>query len=149
MKPRIFIGSSAESKGVADAIHRDLDRDAECTVWTQGVFGLSENTLQSLVEEARRSDYAIFVMTPDDEAKVRGEVLSVPRDNVIYELGLFSGVIAPERCFFVIPRDSGIRLPSDLQGITPGDYNPNRADGRIRRAVAPFCGDVRDKIAEL
>src|SRR5207248_709190 len=60
-----------------------------------------------------------------------------------------SGVIAPERCFFVIPRDSGIRLPSDLQGITPGDYNPNRADGRIRRAVAPFCGDVRDKIAEL
>src|SRR5438874_7893646 len=104
MKPRIFIGSSTESAAVAHAIQAELDRDAECTVWTQGVFGLSDTPVRSLIEEARRSDYAIFVMTPDDEANVRGEAFSIPRDNVIYELGLFSGAVGPERCFLITPR---------------------------------------------
>jgi len=75
--------------------------------------------------------------------------LSVPRDNVVYELGLFSGVLGPERCFFVTPRGSSIHLPSDLAGITAGDYDPNRSDRNLQAAVGPFCGKVRIKLSAL
>jgi predicted nucleotide-binding protein len=103
MKPRIFIGSSGEAVEVARAIHAQLDRDAECTVWTQDVFGPGSYTLQSLMGQVRSSDFGVFVLMPDDTATVRGEYFAVPRDNVIYELGLFCGALGPERCFFVIP----------------------------------------------
>jgi predicted nucleotide-binding protein len=45
MKPKLFIGSSTEGKNVAEAIHAVLQREAECTVWTEGVFQLSESSL--------------------------------------------------------------------------------------------------------
>src|SRR6266550_3825977 len=42
-----------------------------------------------------------------------------------------------------------IHLPSDLLGITPGDYDPKRSDKNLQSAVAPFCDKVRTKIAEI
>ena len=36
-KPRIFIGSSAEGKAIAEQIQLGLDYDAECTIWWQWV----------------------------------------------------------------------------------------------------------------
>jgi Predicted nucleotide-binding protein containing TIR-like domain len=149
MESRIFIGSSKEALEVANAIQAELDRDADCTVWTQGVFGLSNDAVQSLMNQVRCSDFAIFVFTADDVMTVRGELFSVPRDNVIYELGLFSGALGPNRCFFIVPRGSGMHLPSDLLGIKPGEYNNKRADGNMRAAVGPFCGEVRDKLNTL
>lgn len=99
MKPKLFIGSSTEGKPVAEAIHAVLQRDAECRVWTEGVFQLSESNLQNLMRQVRTSEFGIFVFSPDDAVKTRGKLFSVPRDNVVYELGLFSGALGPERCF--------------------------------------------------
>ena len=53
---------------------------------------------------------------------MRGRVLTSARDNVIYELGLFSGKLGPERCFFVVPESEKVHLPTDLAGITAGEY---------------------------
>ena len=66
MKPRIFIGSSKESKQLADAIHTDLQSNAECSVWTNVVFELSHFTVQDLMAHSSDSDFAIFVFSPDD-----------------------------------------------------------------------------------
>jgi predicted nucleotide-binding protein len=43
MKPKTFIGSSTEAIHIAEAIHAELQKDVECTVWTHGVFKLSHN----------------------------------------------------------------------------------------------------------
>jgi len=49
MKPRIFIGSSSEKLEIAYAIQQNIEHDAQPTVWTQGIFQLSNSTLDSLL----------------------------------------------------------------------------------------------------
>jgi hypothetical protein len=149
MKPRIFIGSSSEGKSVADAIHSELQSEAECTVWTQGVFGLSDSNLEALKRQVDTSEFGIFVFSPDDALTMRGKLFSAPRDNVVYELGLFSGALGRERCFFVTPQGTDIHLPTDLLGMTAGWYEAGRSDRNFQRAVGPFCTQVRHNIGEL
>lgn len=59
----------------------------------------------------------------------------VVRDNVLFELGLFIGSIGKERCFIIKPRDVELHFPSDLLGITPTDYDPNRSDNNLTSSL--------------
>jgi hypothetical protein len=86
---------------------------------------------------------------PDDAVTMRGKLFSAPRDNVVYELGLFSGALGRERCFFVTPEGTDIHLPTDLLGMTAGWYETGRRDGNLQAAVGPFCTKVRNKIREM
>ncbi|PPU35715.1 MULTISPECIES: nucleotide-binding protein [unclassified Xanthomonas] len=150
MKPKIFIGSSREGVHIADAVHANLTYDAECTVWKDGVFQLSQNTLTDLVRVLRDSDFGVFVFSPDDLTIMRGNASTAVRDNVIFELGLFIGRLGPERCFFLIPDDaSDLRLPSDLAGVTPGRYEGSRSDSNWMAALNPACMQIKMQIARL
>lgn len=71
MKPRLFVGSAGESLEVAYAVQENLERDAEVTVWTQGVFDLNQFTLRELIQQAHRSDFAAFVFGAEDVATIR------------------------------------------------------------------------------
>ncbi len=86
MKPKIFIGSSVESLAIAYSVQETLEHAAECTVWSQGIFNLSESSLDSLVKSLAGFDFGIFVVGPEDVLKLRGEEYQVARDNVIFEL---------------------------------------------------------------
>src|ERR1700722_15058921 len=99
MKPRIFIGSSGKAKKYAEAIHANLTDVAECTVWTEGAFGLSASTLTNLLKNLRDSDFGAFIFAADDQQSANGDLLNVPRDNVVFEAGLFCGYLDPNRCF--------------------------------------------------
>jgi predicted nucleotide-binding protein len=70
-KPHVFVGSSTEQLRWSRAIQLELDNDAEVTVWPQGVFKPSRSEMNSLIAEARRCDFAIFVFGPDDIALMR------------------------------------------------------------------------------
>lgn len=146
MKPRIFIGSSSEAARFASAIHACLQIVAECTVWAVGAFGLSQTTIAELMRNLRDSDFGIFVFGPDDVANIRGDFLNVPRDNVVYEAGLFSGYLGPERCFIAVPQTVPVRIPTDLLGMTHGYYEDNRSDGNEEAAVNSFCFKVEKQI---
>lgn len=91
MLPQVFIGSSKEGIKIARAVKRGLADYARCTVWDQGVFKLSTYSLESLAEQARKTDFAIFVFSPGDVTNIRKIKFSTVRDNVVYELGLFTG----------------------------------------------------------
>jgi tetratricopeptide (TPR) repeat protein len=149
VKPKIFIGSSVEGLSVAYAIQQNLTHDAEPTVWDQGIFDLSQTTMESLTKAVDESDFGVFVFSLDDVTKMRGSDHSTVRDNVIFEFGLFTGKLGRDRVFFVTPDGSELRLPTDLLGVTPGVYNPNREDGRLQAATGPACNQIREVMKKL
>lgn len=147
MKPRIFIGSSTEALDIAYAIQENLVHDSNPTVWTQGIFELSNNSLDDLVNALNNFDFGIFVFKPDDITVMRNNKLNSVRDNVIFELGLFIGKLGKKRVFFVLPDSTtNFHLPTDLLGVTPGRYNNQREDKNINAALGPFCNQVRNKL---
>lgn len=125
-----------------------MDYSADVVLWSQGVFGLSEGTLESLVDKLPSFDFAILVLTPDDVAIVRHEVAQLPRDNVLFELGLFMGGLGRERCFIVYDRSSGIRLPSDLAGVTPATFQPH-SSGDLVPALGSASTQIESTVAKL
>lgn len=142
-KPSLFIGSSVEGLDVAYALQENLEYDTEPTVWPQGVFNPTRSALTDLLAVARKTDFAVFVFTPDDVRIMREEHSATPRDNVIFELGLLIGARGPDRCFFVMPRDLGVQLPSDLLGLTPLTYLSTRQDGNLVSSLGPAANKIR------
>ncbi|MCH7726625.1 MAG: nucleotide-binding protein, partial [Planctomycetes bacterium] len=144
-KPRMFIGSSVEGKDIAEMIQLGLEYDVETTIWHQGVFGLSQGSLEALVAAANEFDFAALVLTPDDLKTKRGADIGNPRDNVVFELGLFMGALGRERTFIVYNRDIDLELPTDLAGVTPATF-AERMDGNLQAAVGPVCTKIKSAI---
>jgi len=146
-RPRLFIGSSKESLDYAYAIQENLEEDAEVTVWTQGIFELTKSSAESLIKALTRFDFAIFVFAPNDTVRLRKNSYRAVRDNVVFELGLFMGKLGRDHTFMVVPKGiSDLRIPTDLAGLTPGRFDPNRKDKNLQAAFGPFCNDVRRQL---
>lgn len=151
-KPKVFIGSSSEGRRYAEGLFSLLERTCEPTVWSQDFFRPSAGTFDEILRATRVFDSAVLVLTPDDLLAMRGETAAVPRDNVLFELGVFMGALGRERVFIVGPERADCHLPSDLLGITTLSYT-ERADGNFLAAVTtagrrladiiPKCGSVR------
>jgi hypothetical protein len=147
-RPLIFVGSSTEGLKYAKALQQNLDHTMEVVLWSQGVFGLSGGTLESLVEKLESVDFAALVVTPDDLIYSRGTTQPAPRDNVLLELGMCIGTLGRERSFLVFDRTSEIKLPSDLAGITPATFQPH-TDGNAQAALGAACTQIEQKAIEL
>ncbi|MEI8644087.1 nucleotide-binding protein [Pseudoalteromonas sp. Hal040] len=144
MKKRVFIASSVEGLDVAYSIQENLDYDFEVTTWPQGVFELSKVTIETLITKAKESDAAVFIFTPDDDVIVRGESKGKVRDNVVFELGLFIGVLGLESCFVVKPRSfCELNLPTDLLGLSVADYEDKRTDKNLVAALGPAAYKIK------
>jgi predicted nucleotide-binding protein len=146
-KIRIFIISSAEALEIARTIQNAFEYDFTVVVWTDGVFRASWYPVESLERQLDQSDFAIAIAQPDDITSSRGKSLPTPRDNVIFELGLFIGRIGRLRSFLVEPRGEELKLPSDLSGITALPYKYDPAD--LAATMGPACNRIRAVIREL
>lgn len=147
-RPRVFVGSSTESLEVAETIQVNLDEICEVTVWHQGVFSPSGNTLQELISASRQYDFAILILSPDDMIESRGGKSTTPRDNVLFELGLFMGAIGSDRTLVLFDRTSNVKLPSDLSGTTMVTYQPH-STGDLQAALGAPCTKIKRHILDL
>lgn len=127
-KAKVFIGSSSEGLKIAKTLQVLLGRVAKCTIWTQGVFGLSQVTLESLIQATKKSEFAILVLTPDDLTTKRRKKKYMPRDNVVFELGLFMGALGRDKTFLVHSRDKAPDLPTDLAGVSTATFSIEEGD---------------------
>lgn len=148
-KPSVFVGSSTEGLDVAYAVRDQLVRDAEVTLWNEGIFELGLSFLESLVNALDRFDFAILVLTPDELLVSRDDSLLAPRDNLIFELGLFMGRLGRARTFIVCANDARLKLPSDLAGISAARYDAARTDQNLMAAVGTACSSIRKTIRTL
>jgi hypothetical protein len=144
----MFIGSSLEGLQIAKAIQANLDQDCETTVWSQGVFGLGEGTLETLVDRLDDFDFASLILTPDDLIKSRKGSSPTPRDNVLFELGLFIARLGRKRTFIVYDRSTPLRLPSDLAGVTSATFQPH-ASQNWQAALGAACTQIESAVKAL
>jgi catechol 2,3-dioxygenase-like lactoylglutathione lyase family enzyme len=140
---RVFVGSSSEGLSVAEAVQANLDHSCEIVLWNQGLFGLGQGTLATLLKKAKEFDFAILVVVGEDMVESRGKRSQSPRDNVLLEAGIFLGTLGSERTFIVYDRAKKIKIPTDLAGIQHASYEPF-ADHNMRAAVGAACTEIKE-----
>ena len=138
MKRKLFIGSSSEGKKIAEKLKAKIESEygdwIECDIWDEGkVFELNNSALDALVKASRKYDYGILVATNDDLLKTRGSNHQVPRDNVMFEMGMFLGSLGLTRAFLLVEKQS--KLPTDYNGITV-PYFDNDIEGSLDNSIA-------------
>src|SRR6187455_2961421 len=134
MKPRVFLGSSMQQEKLLRALTRGLEDIADVEPWTT-VFNPGVSTLDRLVELTSQVDFAAFVFAQDDwttkgasPEAASGE--ASPRDNVVFEAGLFGGALGIRRTFIL--HANGAKLPTDLLGLTTVRYDSATSAADVR-----------------
>jgi len=147
-KPTVFIGSSSGGLDVVHVLQMRLHDEADVLIRSNQVFAPAEYSFDSLLRVLDKVDFAIIVLTPDDLVSSRGGSLPSPRDNVIFELGLFMGRLGRSKTFVVMEDgDSSIQLPSDLAGVTVARFR-RRSDGNLEAALGPVSIHIRKHICD-
>jgi hypothetical protein len=140
-KPRIFLGSSGKQADLLEAITDGIEDVVDVEPWTT-TFNPGRSTLDRLVELSQQVDFAAFVFAQDDwtttDMSEAGQ--ASPRDNVVFEAGLFGSALGIRRTFIL--HASGSKLPTDLLGLTTIRYDPtggeaevNAINEKLRKAI--------------
>lgn len=146
-QPVIFIGSSVEGLNIARAIQSGLAHDPFLVrTWTDNIFTANSVSIEALEQHAQKADFAVMVATADDLLEIRDQQLRAPRDNVIFELGLFMGQLGRRRSYLVHPRTLELRIPTDLLGVTPLTYAAFADPSELAARIAPVCNEIRTQV---
>jgi CRP/FNR family transcriptional regulator, cyclic AMP receptor protein len=145
--PQLFLGCTVEALPVAEALQVALQHAPfRVRPWTQGVFSASQYPLESLDAAVQASDVAAVVLSPDDRVESRGVEHMGPRDNVLFELGLFMGALGRGRTFLLKRRGTTLKIPSDLLGLTLIEYG---TDDDLAVAVGAAATTLKGHVARL
>jgi len=149
-KPIVFVGCSAERLKIARAL-QDLavHENFIVQIWTDDVFQPSHQTLEDLIPMVQKSDFGVLLMFPDDITHVRKEDHPTPRDNVVLELGMLLAVLDRERTLFVQPLKRTVKMPSDMLGLKPVDFQDDPDDSTLAARLGPVANALRKKVASL
>ncbi len=136
------------------ALTRGLEDVAQVEPWTTS-FNPGTTTLGRLLELTREVDFAAFVFAHDDwttnsppASGDPGSGQAAPRDNVVFEAGLFGAALGMRRTFIL--HASGAKLPSDLLGLTCVRYGDaitaaemRVVNQKLRKAIENEWGAAR------
>ena len=146
-KPRIFLGSSGKQAKLLEELTSGLQDIALVEPWTTS-FNPGTTTLERLVELSREVDFAAFVFAQDDWTTSGATGQASPRDNVVFEAGLFGGTLGMRRTFILHANDT--KLPTDLLGLTCIRYGATSPEEiqlvnqKLRKAI-----ENEDRVARI
>jgi hypothetical protein len=131
----MFVGSSDEDKELIEALGLNLKGKVTVSSWATTAWPLSRSTLDGLEEHLENADFATFILNATDVAIIRKQRQDIPRDNVLFELGMSFGHLGRDRTFILVPdsKEKEIRVLSDLLGIVTV---PFERDGDDRQTMA-------------
>ena len=124
-KPRVFIGSSTGSLVLARSLAQLLKGCIEPRVWKDR-FKPGRVTFETVMNESRENEFAIFIFSPDDIVRPISKQRSTPRnyrrvrDNVVFEAGLFLGRLGRNRTLILAEETAS--LLTDFRGLTTFQY---------------------------
>jgi hypothetical protein len=125
---KVFIGSSKEAQKElreVEAWIRDVGLIA--IPWDKPtLFRPGENTFLRLIELSKEVDAAVFIFSEDDKIWYRNDSALQPRDNILIEYGLFSGILGPTKT--VLCRKNTPKLATDILGINYVDISFDKRD---------------------
>lgn len=149
--PLCFIGSSSEGLKYAHALAYHLDRaNLSLEEWDLSTFALGKTTIEALEESMARCSFAALIATGDDKTISRTKAKISPRDNVVYEAGLFAGRLGRERVFLVVANNvPSLKLPSDLLGLTVGEFTPGASLSERRAGMTAVADEIVERIENL
>jgi hypothetical protein len=153
----VFIMCSTEGLTVARAVQANLRRpDLRIEIWDEVEKHQNESLLGSLLNSASFYDFGIAILTPDDVQRarqpapfsLRGRRQRAPRDNVIFEAGLFLGRLGVGRSFVVLHKEA--KLPTDLSGtiIALFDARDMRDYNELLVQTRPACDQLGAELAK-
>jgi hypothetical protein len=143
---KIFIGSSREvsNNGLLQKIAVIVE---QCQItpikWNEipSPFKAGNYTLENLEDLTSIVDVAIFICSADDKTWYRGKKVGTPRDNVIFEHGLFSGKLGRKKS--IIVKYGNVKLPNDLDGVTFIDFSEGQqtqGESNLKQALQVLKG---------
>lgn len=148
-KPRIFLGSSGKQTKLLQALTRGLADVGQVEPWTTS-FNPGTTTLGRLIELSREVDFAVFVFARDDwttsepgDFATPAPGQASPRDNVVFEAGLFGAAIGMNRTFILHAR--GSKLPTDLLGLTSVRYGDATTAAEMRLVNQKLRKAIQDQ----
>lgn len=133
----VFLGYCSSSRDTAAAVKRfALSLGARVLDWQED-FIPGRTILEQIEQAAARSIAGIFLFTKDDELADHGQrELAVPRDNVVFEAGYFTGLKGKHNVLII--REAGSKMPADLGGDIYGSL-PDKTDIKpIERTIEAF-----------
>jgi len=156
-KHKIFIASSTVGLPYAESVKKVLESKIKNESTTKGkydvdiwntVFTDNNTTIEKLEEIINIYEYSIFIFSPDDTVKMSGsdDEKKIPRDNVIFEYGLFMGKSGRSSVFPIVPdnyNSNELRILSDISGLTLYKYTDNESKDS---AVGTPVKDIFDNI---
>jgi predicted nucleotide-binding protein len=156
---QIFVASSSEQVKVAEKVATEITKAAgewkegpvmQVDVWNKNIFDFSRSYIESLEKQLDLADFAIIILTADDTGKVRENTVNLPRDNVIYELGLFTGRLGRNRCFLFVDGESETQIASDLSGVkSVVFYKGNGSSSSAKPGLSAQVKAVLNQMLEL
>lgn len=144
-KINVFIGGSSESLDVAKKVANLLEEggDVICTIWNKDTFEINDSFLESLIKASLAHDFGLFVASSDDIAVIRKSVEEVPRDNVLFEYGLFLGALGNKRTYLL--QEKGCKLPSDLNGYTTPRFEKSFPDDEWKNVTDNILSNMKSR----
>jgi hypothetical protein len=109
----LFLAYSSKGRATANDIQKLLSTHGVSVLDWEVHFAPGSTILDELLEASRSCLGAIMLLTKDDNF-LGEENYAAPRDNVIFEMGLFMEGKGRERVLVV--REEGAKMPADIGG---------------------------------
>jgi predicted nucleotide-binding protein len=109
----VFLAYSSKARATANDIQKFLSARGVSVLDWEINFAPGATILDELLKASMRTLGAIMLLTKDDNL-LGEESHAAPRDNVIFEMGLFMEAKGRERVLVV--REGGAKMPADIGG---------------------------------
>ncbi len=132
----VFLGYCSKAKKTAESLKKFIEEKLNINVIEYSMdFAPGETVIDQIDYAINQSTCGIFLFTKDEQIP-GDENQAAPRDNVIFETGLFRRAKGKNKVLII--REQGTKMPTDMGGIiyqTLGDRDDIR---EIERPVVDF-----------